>query len=247
MYFLARNHDIAGISDLAYIALTAWRKNNKGVRMLKVLVVEDHALVREGLAQLVKQLDADVRVFEASDGDKASAVLASEPHLDLVMLDLALPGTDGLSWLGTQRKVNPTVPVVVISAYDDSQTVKRVLKAGASGFVPKAYPGDRLLDALRRVLNGEIVEPDNLRTVAVGTEAPTAPQITAKAKDFGLSGRQAEVLALMAKGKSNRDIAAAMGLTEGTVKIHVTAVFKALGVGSRTQALLAVARHKIKL
>lgn len=215
--------------------------------MLKVLVVEDHALVREGLAQLVKQLDDEVIVFEAADGDRASALLAAEPDLDLVMLDLALPGTDGLSWLSAQRKVNPTMPVVVISAYDDSQTVKRVIKAGASGFVPKAYPGDRLLDALRRVLEGEIVEPDTLRTVAVGTEGPASPQITTKAKDFGLSARQAEVLALMAKGKSNREIAQAMGLTEGTVKIHVTAVFKALGVTSRTQALLAVARHKIRL
>ena len=215
--------------------------------MLKILVVEDHALVREGIVRILKQLDEPVTLFEAANGDEALAVLQREPDLDLVTLDLALPGMDGVTWLTAQRKRFPAVPIVVVSAYDDTTTVKRVMKIGAAGFVSKAFSADQMVDALRRVLAGEIVEPQGGVTSPLGIDAPSAAPVGEKARDLGLSPRQSEVLALMAKGKSNRDIAELLGLTEGTVKIHVTAVFKALGVNSRTQALVAVQRHKIRL
>lgn len=215
--------------------------------MLNILLVEDHALVREGLSQILRQLDEQVHIQEAADGDAAVRLLEAAADLDLVLLDLALPGVDGLTWLTAQRKRYPELPMVVVSAYDDPQTVKRVMKAGAAGFVSKAAPADRLLEALRRVLRGEIVEPLTSAPAALGLDAPPDATIPGKAQDFGLSPRQAEVLQLMAKGRSNRDIAQLLGLTEGTVKIHATAIYKALGVNSRTQALVAVSRKKVKL
>lgn len=215
--------------------------------MLSILLVEDHALVREGMAQILRQLDDRVELHEAADGDQAAKVLERVADLDLVMLDLALPGVDGLTWLTTQRKRFPALPMVVVSAYDDLPTVKRAMKAGAAGFVSKAAPADQLLDALRRVLDGEVVEPVGARAVALGPDVPSETTIGSRAQDFGLSPRQADVLGLMAKGRSNREIAQVLGLTEGTVKIHATAIYKALGVSSRTQALLAVSRKKVKL
>lgn len=216
--------------------------------MLKLLVVEDHALVREGLVQTLRQLDDEVLILEAGDGDTAVALLEQEPDFDLVLLDLGLPGTDGLSCLGQIRLRYPSTPVVIVSAYDDAHTVNRAMKNGAAGFVPKAYSSDRLIAALREVLDGRIFTPEQMMPVNLSLHLPRMPLASKKKPvDFGLTDRQTAVLALMARGRSNRDIAEHLGLSEGTVKIHVTAVFKALGVCSRTQALVKVARHGIKL
>jgi len=216
--------------------------------MLKLLVVEDHVLVREGLVQTLRQLADEVSIFEAADCDCAGALLEKEQDFDLVLLDLGLPGVDGLTGLGIFRRRYPAIPVVIVSAYDDAHTVNRALKNGASGFVPKAYSSDRLLAALQEVLDGRIFTPEQMMPVNLGADLPHTP-IGGRAEpaEFGLTERQAEVLALMARGKSNREIAEHLGLTEGTVKIHITAIFKALGVSSRTQALVAVARYGITL
>jgi DNA-binding NarL/FixJ family response regulator len=215
--------------------------------MLKVLVVEDHALVREGLVQTLRRLEEDVLVFEAADCESAGNLLEQAQDFDLVLLDLGLPGVDGLTSLGVFRQRFPAVPVVIVSAYDDAHTVNRALKNGASGFVPKAYSSDRLIAALREVLDGRIFVPEQLVPVNPGSELPHTPiGGDAHPAEFGLTERQAEVLALMAHGKSNRGIAEQLGLTEGTVKIHITAIFKSLGVSSRTQALIAVSRYGIK-
>ena len=216
--------------------------------MLKLLVIEDHALVREGLVQVLRQLGPDVVLFEASDGDAGLSVLKRERDLDLVLLDLALPGVDGLTTLPLVRKRFPSVPIVVVSAYDDPHTIARVLKHGASGFVPKSYPTDKLLDALRDVLAGNIFQPEQGVPVNTESELPPLPLTSETSPaEFGLTERQAEVLSRLSRGKTNRDIAQELGLSEGTVKIHITAIFKALGVSSRTQALIAVARYGIKV
>lgn len=217
--------------------------------MLKLLVIEDHALVREGMVQTLRQLDAEVHVGEAADCESGCAILAAaDDDFDLVLLDLALPGIDGLTCLGLLRQRYPALPVVIVSAYDDAHTVNKALKAGAAGFVPKAYSGERLLDALRKVLDGVIFIPEQTlpNHNGVGLAVPATGK-SVSASDIGLTGRQADVLALMVKGRSNREIAELLGLSEGTVKIHITAIFKALGVGSRTQALVAVARQGIRL
>lgn len=215
--------------------------------MLSLLVVEDHALVREGLVQTLRQLDSSVTVHEAADSDAASALLESGLSVDLMVLDLGLPGIDGLSYLVSLRQNHPEIPVVILSAYDDAHTVGRAMKCGAAGFVSKTYSSERLLAALREVLDGRVFKPDLLPAASPAVSPRVSMGGSAEPAEFGLTERQAEVLGLMASGKSNREIAALLGLSEGTVKIHLTAIFKALGVTSRTQAMVVVARNGIRL
>lgn len=214
--------------------------------MLKLLVVEDHALVREGLVGLLSQVEDGVHVFESADFESALSVLDSEGDFDLVLLDLALPGIDGFAGLDILRRRYPAMPVAVVSAFDDQPTVTRVMNLGASGFIPKALNGERLLQAVRDVLAGNIVRPSGQMPARLDDAVPLPPSsVSVKPGEIGLTDRQAQVLCLMVRGLSNRDIADQLDLSEGTVKIHATAVFKALGVTSRTQALVTAARYGI--
>lgn len=214
--------------------------------MLKLLVVEDHALVREGLVRLLGQIEDGVVVRESRDFESALTVLDEEGDFDLILLDLALPGIDGFAGLDILRRRYPAIPVAVVSAFDDMPTVTRVMNLGASGFIPKAFSGESLLAAVREVLAGNLFRPSSQPISRLDDAAPQLPgKASVTATEIGLTDRQAQVLALMVRGLSNRDIGAQLGLSEGTVKIHATAVFKALGVGSRTQALVAVARYGI--
>ena len=214
--------------------------------MLKLLVVEDHALVREGLVQVLRQLEADVTVLEAADCHMATELLQDTGPVDLMLLDLGLPGLDGLSYLATLRKRYPGMRVVVLSGFDDPATVNKAMKSGAAGFVPKSFSSDRLLNALRVVISGGVVVPE-----ALGVQKVAVPRAVSQGwvdpEKVGLTARQIEVLRLMARGKSNRDIANLLGLSEGTVKIHLSAVFRALGVNSRAQAIVAISRKGIAL
>lgn len=217
--------------------------------MLKILLIEDHALVREGMTHLLHQLDEDVTVFEAANGEDGVVVLEANADLDMVLLDLSLPGIDGLSWMKIQRKRFPAVPMLVVSAHDDGATIAKVMSAGAAGFVPKAQSADRLLESLNRVLAGEIVDPGASPTYPIGIDNPEVMKPAGgktRPKDIGLTRRQVDVLDLLIKGKTNREIGILLGLTEGTVKLHVTGVLKALGVKSRTQALVAATRHRVR-
>lgn len=214
--------------------------------MLKLLVVEDHALVREGLVRLLGQVEPGAQVQEGADFEAALNVLDNEGEFDLVLLDLALPGIDGFAGLDILRRRYPAMPVAVVSAFDDLPTITRVLHLGASGFIPKAFSGEALLSAVREVLAGNIFRPTGQSSSQLDDMTPVPPSKSGVRPDeIGLTDRQGQVLALMVRGMSNRDIADQLGLSEGTVKIHATAVFKTLGVNSRTQALVAVARYGI--
>jgi DNA-binding NarL/FixJ family response regulator len=215
--------------------------------MAKLIVVEDHALVREGLVQILRQIEEGVEIFAVADCLGASVLLEEDHKFDLMLLDLGLPGVDGLSGLRNFREQYPAMPVVILSAHDDASTVSKAAKFGAAAFVSKTYTSDRLLAVLRDVLLGRVVPPDPLSSAGAPASRNKPVGAHAKPSDFGLSKRQAEVLGLMARGKSNRDIAALLGLTEGTVKIHLTSIFKVLGVSSRTQAMVVVARRGIRL
>lgn len=199
--------------------------------MLKLLVVEDHALVREGLVRLLAQVEPRTEVKECGDFESALDILDEEGEFDLLLLDLALPGIDGFVGLDILRRRYPAMPVAVVSAFDDVPTITRVMNLGASGFIPKAFSGERPLGQPSARLDDETPLPPS-----TGTVHP---------RDVGLTERQTQVLALIVKGLSNRDIAEQLDLSEGTVKIHATAVFKTLGVSSRTQAMVAVARYGI--
>ena len=214
--------------------------------MLKLLVVEDHALVREGLVRLLGQVDEEVTVTGKADFESALALLDAEEDFDLILLDLALPGIDGFAGLDILRKRFPSIPVAVVSAFDDVPTVTRVMNLGASGFIPKAFSGEALLSAVREVLDGSIFRPGVSSGARLDSFTPVpSSNVSVQPVEIGLTDRQSQVLALMVRGLSNRDIAEQLELSEGTVKIHATAVFKTLGVSSRTQALVAVARYGI--
>ena len=214
--------------------------------MVRLLVVEDHALVREGLVQTLRQLGVEIEVRDAPDFEGACALLEQQ-RFDLLVLDLGLPGLDGISCLRAFKQRYPVMPVVILSAYDDSHTISKAMKSGAAGFVSKAYSSEQLLAVLREVLSGRICIPEPTSVVSLANFPNPPIGGNVDPSDLGLTERQAEVLGLMASGRSNRDIAALLGLTEGTVKIHLTAIFKLLGVSSRTQAMVVVAQRGIRL
>ncbi len=209
---------------------------------MRILVIEDHALVREGLLLALRALEepgSAAEILGAHDADEATRLLEANEDFDLALLDLMLPGTGGLAFLGVMRKRYPHVPVLVLSALDDADTVAKAMRQGAAGFVSKASPTHVLLGALREVLAGEIWLPPEYREL-------TGKRKRAKtvAERYGLTKSQARVLELLAEGKSNRDIAEMLCVTEGTVKIHVSAIFRSLGVNNRSQALLVAQGKK---
>ena len=212
--------------------------------MLKVLIVEDHALVREGLLLAMRGLEADTETLGAQDADEGLRLLETHADIDLVMLDLMLPGTSGMAFLGAIRKRFPTIPVVILSALDDADTATRAMRHGASGFVPKSSSTEVLLNALRQVLDGEVYLPTDMREAMERGDGTRGRSV---AERYGLTAAQMRVLELLTQGKTNRQIAEMLGVTEGTVKIHVSAIFKALNVTNRSQALLVANRQRIRV
>ena len=217
---------------------------------MKVLVVDDHPLIREALRQVLRALNKDIDLLEAGSGPEALAAANRNDGIDLILLDLTLPGRDGYEVLRELRERYPAYPVVVLSASDQSEVVMRALDAGAMGFIPKTSSNEVLLGALRLVLSGGVYLPAE---VLRHSPAPALVSNSAAAaagvgyRDLGLTERQAQVLALVVQGKPNKIICRELNLAEGTVKIHVTAILKALGVTNRTQAVIAVGRLGLKL
>jgi DNA-binding NarL/FixJ family response regulator len=217
--------------------------------MSKFFVIEDHALVREGLMQALQTLadnGAAVEVRGAGSADEALLALGDESYvgdLDLILLDLMLPGTGGLALLGALRRRYPGVPVLVLSALDDEETVRRALRSGAAGFVSKASATEVLLGAVREVLAGGRHVPARLDDLLSRRSTRQPRDIRQR---FGLTAAQMRVLELLVEGKTNREISEVIGVTEGTVKIHVSAIFRALQVSNRSQAMLTAGRHGLK-
>lgn len=203
---------------------------------MKILVADDHPLIREAFRHLLADLAPDVTVFEAGDCETTRRLAAEYPDLDLVLLDLRLPGPGGLVTLDALRRDYPALPVVVVSAVEDPGAVRNVLTRGAMGFIPKSSTNEVMLNALRLVLSGGRYLPADLLS-ADGSSPATGPST---AEELHLTDRQREVLALMVQGKSNKHICRELGLAEATVKIHVTAILRALKVTSRAQAIVAI-------
>jgi DNA-binding NarL/FixJ family response regulator len=223
----------------------------KGGR-LKILIVDDHPLIREALRQVLQALDRQLELLEAQSGDEALDLTRLNQDISLILLDLALPGVDGFEVLRRLRDGFPGIPVVVVSAYDNAEMVTRVIDAGAMGFIPKTSTTPILLNALRLVLSGGVYLPPEVLS-RHEVIAPAAPQLASgpaqlrDPREIGLTERQAQVLALLVQGNPNKLICRELNLAEGTVKIHVTAVLKALGVTNRTQAVIAVGKLGLKL
>ena len=224
---------------------------------MKVLVVDDHALIRDALRRVLEQLEREVTVFEAGDCGQAFRVIEAQPDLDLVLLDLNLPGMHGLTALTELRTRYPAVSVVVVSAANDRVTVTQALDHGAMGYIPKSSSNEVLASALRLVVSGGIyippeilgrsdsqMEPGNVESPA--SDAGGSPPRLLPS-DLGLTERQAQILILLMQGKSNKLICRDLDLAESTVKNHVTHVLKTLNVTSRTQAVIAAARMGLVL
>ncbi len=209
---------------------------------MKILVVDDHALIRTALRDVLGQLDRGLTMLEASDCRSAFDLIEGEPDLDLVLLDLNLPGMHGLAALEELRTRHPALPVVVLSSANDRASVMQALDLGAMGYIPKLSSNEVLVSALRLVLSGGIYIPPEILARSghlLATERGAPPRVP---HDLGLSEREARVLRLLLEGKSNKLICRELDLAESTVKNHVTQILKALNVTSRTQAVIAAAQ-----
>jgi|SRR5436190_1196884 len=213
---------------------------------MKILVVDDHALIREALGSVLKELKSDADVLEASNCAQAMQLVEVHSDLELVLLDLTLPDRDGASVLSELRERHPALAIVVLSGHKDRVTVTKALDLGAQGFIPKTANREVMRGALQLVFAGgiyvppEILVPDELPDSKPAEKQPSdRPRLSPS--DLGLTERQLDVLALMMQGKSNKMICRVLDLAEPTVKNHVTAILRALKVTNRTEAVIAAA------
>jgi DNA-binding NarL/FixJ family response regulator len=212
---------------------------------MKFLVVDDHALIREAMRGVLLELQGDAVILEAASCRQAMALIEQHADVALILLDLMLPDRDGFEMLADLRELCPATSVVMLSAFNDRANVVKALDGGALGFIPKTESRDVLLSALRLILAGGLyIPPDILRPAPVVAALPVQPEQAGRRPspaELGLTERQVDVLALIMEGKSNKLICRTLDLAEPTVKNHVSAILRALGVGNRTEAVLAVA------
>lgn len=203
-------------------------------RAMKLLVVDDHPLFRDGLAALLRQANPDTQVFQACDSEAGMEMAQATGDLDAVFVDLMMPGLAGEAAVKEFARRRPELPVIVLSSSENPSDVKRVLKAGALGYIPKSASAQTVLSALQLVLTGNIYVPPLLAAAAdsTATEQNTAAPTPLSA----LTERQVEVLKQLRHGHSNKEISNRLGIAEKTVKAHVAAIFRALNVVNRTQA-----------
>jgi DNA-binding NarL/FixJ family response regulator len=218
------------------IILAALRDVNIGAEAmgLSVLIADDHELFREGLRSLiVDTLDAEP-VRQAASLDDALELLAEGAAPDLLIVDLRMPGVSGVESLGALREAFPSTKVVVMSASEDRSDIISALASGVNGYVPKSLSATQVEAALRDVLSGRIYVPGMLgrREGADAAERPAPPTSVE-----GLTGRQKDVLVQLLKGQSSKQIARVLGIAEGTVKIHLAAIYRAAGVRTRAEAI----------
>ncbi|MBN9036223.1 MAG: response regulator transcription factor [Rhizobiales bacterium] len=204
----------------------------------KFVVADDHPLFRGALKQALMRIGPDSRILEAGDFDGAKALIAANADADLVLLDLSMPGASGLSGLVAMRGQHSSLPVVVVSAHDDPETIRRALELGASGFISKSASMDQICSAISSVLEGGICTPDG---IDLGEERD--PEISDLIRRLQtLTPQQARVLGMIGEGRLNKQIAYELGVSEATVKAHVSAILQKLGVDSRTQAVIRLSR-----
>jgi DNA-binding NarL/FixJ family response regulator len=203
--------------------------------MTTLLIADDHPLFRAALRQAARESVDRCEVIEAADLHGVQDALAGNPEIDLVLLDLHMPGSQGLSGLATLRGQFPGVAVLVVSAHDEARTVRRVLDHGASGFIPKSASPAEIAEAIRSVLDcGRWLPPSLAQAVAALPGDPADVDLASRLAR--LTEQQYRVLALLGEGLLNKQIADRLTIQERTVKAHVTAIFEKLGVRNRTQA-----------
>ncbi len=203
---------------------------------MKVLLADDHVLFREGVRLVLEGLVTEAfEVIEADDYPQALAAVRQDPDIEIGLVDLNMPGMDGFSGIAALKRAMPDLHLVVISASEDPQDIRRALDAGASGYVSKSCSSGAMIDSIRSVLAGETF-------IAPAIELPPAKLSAGESGVAQLTPRQRDVLAMLRQGKSNKEIARDLDLAEITVKLHVTAILRTLGVENRTQAAIAAAK-----
>ena len=205
---------------------------------MKIILADDHALFRDGFALLFQQLEEGAAVLEAGDLDQAMELVARHHDADLVLLDLNMPGMNGLAGIRRVRDAYPQLPVIVLSASETREIVQAVMAAGASGFIPKSSSSAVMQSAVRLVLAGGVYLPAQLLTADAAGSADHDGQVR-------LTDRQRDVLRLLAAGMSNKEICRELELGEGTIKVHIAAIYRALDVSNRTAA--ANVAHRLGL
>ena len=203
-----------------------------------LVIADDHPLFRDALRQAVASVVASAKIDEAGSFGDLTALLGQDSDVDMVLLDLSMPGISGFSGLIYLRAQYPAIPVVIVSASDDVVTIRSSLEFGASGFIPKRFGVETLREAIGKVMAGEVwVPPD------IDLSAAADPEMT-RLRDrlVTLTPQQVRVLMMLSEGLLNKQIAYELGVSEATIKAHVSAILQKLGVESRTQAVIAAAK-----
>lgn len=194
---------------------------------MKILQADDHPLVREGIRQIISHLGDDIEFFEASNLNELLAILHEQSDVDLILLDLNMPGMDGFEGYHRIEEENPAVPVAILSASEDPRHVNAALQVGAAGYIPKSSSPEIMLTAIRLILSGGVYVPAELMTwQTVSKENNPLVKLTS---------RQCEVLMLVKQGLANKVIADRLNIAEKTVKQHISTIFRVFGVTNRTQ------------
>jgi DNA-binding NarL/FixJ family response regulator len=213
---------------------------------MNILLIDDHPLFRAGIADVVRELSTATHCAEVSNCEGAVRLIKGGAEFDLILLDLNLPGMDGMTGITILRDALPATPIVILSATENAAKIRQAIGTGAKGYIPKSSGRDLILGALRLVLSGGVYLPLNLIQMP-GGEGHAGPDTGLAAGPdaacAGLTPRQLDVLRLLARGKSNKEIAYTLGLAENTVRVHVAAILKYLDVKNRTEAGYAATRR----
>ena len=204
----------------------------------RFIIVDDHPLFRGALSQALSASFENAVILEAGSLDEVTERLATTADIDLILLDLTMPGVHGVSGLIYLRAQHPEVPVVIVSASDDAETIRNCLHCGASGFIPKSQPVKAIRNAIRKIIGGEVWLPANvdLTTVPIGEKTERVSRLST------LTPQQVRVLMMLGEGLLNKQIAYKLNVSEATIKAHVSAILQKLGVDSRTQAVIAIGK-----
>ena len=223
--------------ETSEIAPRSSRRDKPVPKSLTILVVDDHALVREAFRMLLEDLDVCREVITASSGAEALAVLDTRP-VDLTLLDLKLRGESGLETLAKIKQRSTEMPVIVLSASESVGDVREALGAGADGYVVKSSSAEVLVHSINLVMTGQRVAPLPLDIMNDTSSQPSHSSASAARHHPKLTAQESRVLSYLGEGMSNKEIARTLGIFEGTVKVHIKSVFRKLGAKNRTMAAL---------